>query len=93
MKYTVNYFIKKFEKTKPSQWTTGTFKNLAGQCCALGHCGGSDSIESMFLKRILKSVVAINDNYGFIPRYLKRLKSPRSRILAALKRVKKDGKW
>jgi hypothetical protein len=91
-KYTIDYFIAKFESIPLNRWTTKTFRNQLAdgtvQCCALGHCRGpelertqeSDALDVILRKRTFE----IND--GFDPKY--RQKSPRNRILAALEAAK-----
>lgn len=89
--FTVDYFIKKFTATKPSEWLRGNFVDEMGRKCALGHCGarwGKDhpsyrhTTESRVLDEILGGEVEqINDGNG--------TGSPRTRILNALKAVKR----
>ena len=42
MKYTLEYFISKFEAIPENLWTVGTFEDDKGCKCAYGHCGFSD---------------------------------------------------
>lgn len=89
-KYTVDYFIKKFSKIHYSKWTTGKYENN-GKCCALGFCGTrfgtEENKEAKALINILGIPVQINDNY--IHRFNQ--KTPRARILAALREAKEGG--
>jgi hypothetical protein len=94
MKYTVDYFINKFKAIPSSKWTTGQY-TIGTKCCALGHCGerglGVGGPEAKALGEMLRTgstVVKIND--GEHPLYLQ--KTPRARILAALKDLKKAQK-
>lgn len=96
-RYDVNYFIEKFSKIPASKWTTYTFENYAGQCCALGHCGFQRNISGgknkttegisliNLINKIGLNVVTINDGDT---KYQQR--SPKARILAALRDVKKQ---
>lgn len=39
-KYTVDYFIQKFEPIPDDKWTRGAIQDsITGACCVLGHCG------------------------------------------------------
>lgn len=94
-KYDADYFIEKFKKIPANKWTTGILENEKGQKCALGHCGlgGANSIdntESLFLRNLffeyLNSVLS-NVNDDLHTQYTQ--KSPKTRVLAALKDIKK----
>ena len=93
-KYNADYFIKKFKGIPTSKWITHTFTDGNGYC-ALGHCGHttthateqSQNLVSLFKNFFDRNVVAVNDNW-----YLRcRQKTPRARILAALKDIKNKG--
>lgn len=91
MKYTVDYFIKKFNAIPAKEWCTGKFNNSLGQKCVLGHCGLTDyrqfSHESTALYDIFSKggllTIEVND------RKYKGLKTPKGRILRALRDIKK----
>jgi len=83
-KYTVDYFIDKFKAIPRNKWCTGVYE-FYGQRCALGHCGetyGHQTRESMALRKLLPATTATNDQNGIG-------KHPRTRILNALKALKK----
>jgi hypothetical protein len=101
-KYTADFFIKKFSRIPRRRWTTETFLK-EGRCCALGHCGVDVSyqftpqaqalIELMSVLPGARArdeqtrVTNINDhvtNYAWI-----KGKTPRTRILNALREVKR----
>jgi hypothetical protein len=42
MKYTIDYFIKKFKRIPQKNWITGDL-NRNGKCCVLGHLGINDN--------------------------------------------------
>ena len=98
MKYNVDYFIKKFRAIPASKWTTETYAS-GDKCCALGHCGVRDdnmkegygmmaqSLRDLFRGHGLL-LLSINDGeeHGYAQ------KTPRARILAALKDIKKAEK-
>lgn len=87
-KYTVDYFIKKFSKIPNNKWTTGQFVSDLDPTkrCALGHCqvlrGGIKTAEASALVKLIKTPTLINDWYG-------KHKTPKGRILAALREVKR----
>lgn len=100
--YTVDHFITKFRGIPLKQWTTGVLLTIHGRCCALGHCGvrlgpaGKGFVwtrEGRDLKALFKndgigangSVTNVND-YA-LKEYPQR--TPRARILAALRDIKK----
>lgn len=98
-KYTIDYFIKKFSAIPSKKWTTGTYDNGKGQKCALGHCGASEkygpvTYESQTLSRILWELAPVsNINDGIsASTYRPKGKSPRTRILNALRLCKKAGR-
>ena len=92
MKYDVDYFIKKFKAIPASKWTTGEYVKDT-KYCALGHCGANKITgyghieEAVMLSKLLgtaDTVTAINDGeHAFYQQ-----KTPRARILAALKTAK-----
>jgi hypothetical protein len=96
-KYTVNYFIKKFKAIPNKQWCTGSYETETGNHCALGHCGFRDinyfgitrtdrrTDEGRELLLILPDVAEINDGIH----YSYSQATPRGRVLAALKDLKK----
>lgn len=98
MKYTIDYFIKKFTKIPNSKWTVGDFIDSSGKSCALGHCGwcyGNYETEEglalidLFSVSGISSVAQLNDGGGSYNTYGK---TPRTRILRALKNLKKEVK-
>lgn len=92
MNYTINHFIKKFSKIPTNKWTTGRFITEDGKkCCALGHCGDRDdkntqqgnTLNDLFDNHDLQ-VTSVNDRKSKkFPQ-----KTPRGRVLAALKSFK-----
>lgn len=99
--YTIDYFIKKFKAIPSSKWCTGYFEKN-GKHCALGHCGCSIytpmTEESMALKEIFRDanlgVVSVNDegcgiNFGLGLSINFKKKTPKTRILEALRYIKK----
>jgi len=88
-RYTVDYFIKKFKAIPAKKWCEGTLSTGPAKC-ALGHCGvwtHEWPSEAIQLSRLLNNSVAdIND--GAILTYQQ--KSPKARILAALKDLKEN---
>ena len=91
-KWDVNWFINKLSKIPSKFWITSNYeKRKDGQryCCALGWCGGNRrSKESYALKKILRNVIAVNDAIDI--KYLKFGKTPKERVLKALRAVR-DG--
>lgn len=97
-KYIIDYFIKKFEAIPRSKWTIREFEN-DGKYCALGHCGAeyisgrgeSLPAEAIALQNIIwhyssfYGVCDINDGEEST---LKQ-KTPKGRILAALRQIKR----
>lgn len=96
-KYTVDYFIKKFTAIPVSKWTIAEFHNNEHtKFCALGHCGlteekqngeEGDALFELFSEHNLW-VDIVND----IPDGQFLQKTPRGRILAALRWIKKEQK-
>jgi hypothetical protein len=97
-KFTVDYFINKFEAIPEEKWCIGEFINQKDQCCALGHCGRrldrlngleDSALVDLILIRIstlrpLYGIVSIND--GDDPNYPQA--TPKQRVLAALRDIK-----
>lgn len=103
-KYTVDYFIAKFEATPAKKWITGEYRARGGRC-AMGHCGytyGAPTDEALALLGLFEAhfpntrpknpVVTINDNSASCPPEFAKIKTPRARILAALQQIKKGEK-
>lgn len=100
VKYSIDYFIKKFTDTDPSQWTRCQLTNSNGQHCALGFCGGYDTKEAQALKDLTKHPSRLNPTYSnnvmdindsqISYRHLG--KDPRTRVINALKRIKRGWK-
>lgn len=78
-KYTVDYFIKKFEAIPEDKWAVQHLVTSSGARCAMGHCGGhvNESEESASLAKLLSnltgalpdqdiSIYAINDGLDTI---------------------------
>jgi hypothetical protein len=95
-KYTVDYFIKKFSAIPKKNWTTGKLQDPMNPDvrCAIGHCGMPSNAgrteEAKALYRLIdptSSTARIND--GRDSAYPQ--KHPRSRVLAALRDIKKRG--
>lgn len=90
-KYTVDYFIKKFEKIPEWKWAENTFHH-EGRSCALGHCGwrrdDTSDIEGKHLVELFDllktNAPAINDGNNL--NYQQ--PTPKQRVLAALRDVK-----
>lgn len=94
-KYTVDYFIGKFKKIPTNKWCAGEINDGKGRKCALGHCGHSVvkgiNFQSTRLYHIVEdnlgvSIVDINDRHYT---YRKLGKTPKTRVLNALKLIKK----
>lgn len=98
MKYTVDYFIEKFSKIPKEKWCVEKFSYPDGRKCALGHCGvtlTSIPKEGRILNDIFQKYYNvwawyINDGYYNIKNFSK-YKHPKTRILNALKELKKKG--
>jgi hypothetical protein len=89
-KYTVDYFIEKFKAIPARKWCVFWFKNSAGQKCVLGHCGVR---VREHLTPEAKALIAMfptwpsNINNNPCKKYPQT--TPRARILAALRDIKK----
>ena len=88
-KYTINYFIEKFEKIPDNMWATDWYED-GERKCALGWCGATEkdgipsyTEESMALANIFGVGMISKINDGYEP-FLNQ-ETPKSRILAALK--------
>lgn len=92
-KFTLDYFINKFEALPRNKWCEGTLTNAFGQHCALGHCGAvwrEPTKESLALGRMLDFKTAeINDGAS---EYLELGKHPKTRVVRYLKSLKKVSK-
>lgn len=91
--YTIDYFLKKFKKIPNNKWLEGSYHNPEKtKFCALGHCGvdvGTSTGEGFGIMDFLGDEYAIAQiNDGFHRGYHQ--KTPRLRILAALRKIKKD---
>lgn len=92
--YTVDYFIDKFSKIPKNKWFSGRYQNPCNelQKCALGHCGITDdnleTDEANNLARVLNcgNISSINDGSAY---YAYLGKHPKTRIINALKRIKR----
>jgi hypothetical protein len=94
MKYTVNYFIKKFSRIPHSKWTTGVSNDGKGRRCALGHCTDTNSnkvteISSLFNIFYENNLVVSAVNDGVFTEIVFKGKHPRTRILNALRYIKR----
>lgn len=98
-KYTIDYFIRKFTRTKPSEWCRYAFRNHKGQSCAMGLCGerynrstaASTKLCFLFNDHDLHAAY-VNDNSRrgiWAKRFPKaaKAKTPRGRVLAALRQM------
>jgi hypothetical protein len=91
MNYDVDYFIAKFEAIPEERWCEGTYDDLTGRHCALGHCGirfeagKSSNPEGDALVK-LTATEAVNINDGHDGRYEQ--PTPKQRIIAALLDIK-----
>lgn len=89
-KYTVEYFLDKFEAIPEDQWCTGGLADQDGRRCAYGHCCNIDKFgvnftdESRALLQLGWYPTVVND--GHSPRYQQ--PTPKQRVLAALRDLK-----
>lgn len=87
MKYNIDFFINKFEAIPENLWCTGLYSH-GEKRCAIGHCGGNSSVNSMeadFLNdmvRINLNLFIANVNDGQCEQYLQ--PTAKQRVLAAL---------
>ena len=91
-KYDVDYFIAKFKAIPASKWCISAY-GRDDKHCALGHCGvksdgflTSVTSEAAQLECLVPNIVCVNDGDERFER------SPRSRVLAALRELKKRSK-
>lgn len=87
MNYDVDYFLAKFEAIPEDQWCTSVTTDLRGRHCAYGHCsnaGENAGLCDLMHEGGLKTST-VND--GGDPFYQQ--PTPRQRILAALRDIKK----
>lgn len=98
MKYTVDYFINKFKNIPNSKWTTGAINDSdTGKHCALGHChqkhgewtNEQRALIDLFVFNLGQTVQNIND-FGQVIGF--KGSNPKSRILNALKKIKRGSK-
>lgn len=103
MKYDVDYFIKKFNKIKPSKWCTGVLTTPDGRSCALGHCGMTKRFspsdltyeytsEGLALAELILDHTATHTVLNVNDISYKGLKTPKGRVLACLRDIKKKMK-
>lgn len=105
--YTTNYFINFFQSIPRSRWVCGEFGDTQREACALGHAGAYEDVEredgsygdgkpttpgrAKALEKLIPQIIDVNDdatNYGYLG------KTPRARVINALKRRQKFGrKW
>jgi len=86
-KYTVNYFIEKFNQIPEEEWCVGTITNYQNQKCAVGHCDSytkACQLTKLFLQELNTKPTIVND--GRHNTYTQ--KTPKQRILAALIDIK-----
>ena len=90
-KYTLDYFIAKFEAIPRNKWCTGAFDDELNRRCALGHCGHlsgfSTEVSEALEKLVPGSIVRVNDG-AF--EYRKLGKHPKTRILRYLRQLKRE---
>ena len=96
VRYDADYFIRRFSAIPDEKWCTGAYRK-GDAMCASGHCllwGDHGRRESTNEWRALCDMFGRNApslvNDGHCPRY--RQKTPRARILAALRDAKKAGR-
>lgn len=95
-KMDADYFITKFEAIPEDGWGTGAYVN-GTQCCALGWCGEREPGDPSYCKsheadalEVILDYRTVNINDGAALDYPQR--TPRARILAALRDAKKAGR-
>ena len=95
-KYDASYFIKFFGKIHIKRWMIGDAGINSGKIrCALGHCGLTGVMKWPKKASALQSVIGEDEiiariNDGFHDKYQQR--TPKARILAALRDAKKEGR-
>lgn len=103
-KYTIDYFISKFESIPEDKWTTGIYQDEEDRFCVLGHCGFRSTIDDSnyfcteineegdalikLMSPFFPSPPLINDGQGD---YINLGKTPKARILNALNKIKMKG--
>lgn len=103
MKYTVDYFINKFEAIHEDLWTTKSFARYFGenevQHCALGHCGASygsglteeaANLADLFFEAGF-NIIDVNDDAD--GKFTKYGATPKQRVLQILYYLKKGVKF
>lgn len=90
-KYTVDYFIEKFLNIPDKLWCTKELFNNVGQHCALGHCGTDATYDNVnYEAKALSDIFSpdfvseVNDGK---PKYKRLGKTPKERIINALKKI------
>ena len=89
-KYDAAYFIEKFTAIPARFWTTKNYRD-GNRYCALGHCGERSNagakVEANALAELFTSknlmVTYVNDGHS----HLFKQKTPRGRVLAALRSI------
>ena len=93
-KYTVDYFIKKFEAIPSFRWTTGKTTEYFGfRRCAIGHCiqftkYSQQSLHNLFYINLGPHITVAGVNDHGTEKYCN-IETPKERILAALHDIKK----
>ena len=62
-KYTVDYFLEKFDAIPEEKWTTRAFSNDEGQRCAEGHCSDGGT---MFGPEHADLTTLFINNFGYV---------------------------
>lgn len=95
----IDFFIEKFKAIPDNKWCTGILKDFYGRHCALGHCGSyseagvqvetveSQTLGKLFLEKFNDRCAVANINDGHYSMFIQ--PTPKARILAALKWLKK----
>lgn len=60
----VEDFIAFFDSIPASKWCTGSFKNQAGQCCAMGHLGRGGGVDAAKTAKANAAAGRLNDLIG-----------------------------
>ena len=64
-KYTLDYYIDKFNNIPEDKWGTGVYNDDNGHCCAFGHCGAyagrEETDEARSLSTIFRELKKDND--------------------------------
>lgn len=102
-KYSLQYFINRFKAIPLKRWAVGSFQDN-GKCCALGHLGCEATDSPTYAAKRLKitsgltldSIMLLNDElngstvFANGSRFTIRRKTPKYRVIAALKAIKKQ---